>query len=78
MELENTLNANFSQADLPELLVQYYQRLFPYKEFFNWLSYNGMLWLLPCLNKYLGPFFNNALYILVVTLHLTLRLDKLL
>ena len=34
-------NAEFSQADLPELLTQYYQRLFPYKEFYRWLSYGN-------------------------------------
>ncbi|XP_031559375.1 DNA primase small subunit-like [Actinia tenebrosa] len=29
----------FSQSDLPELLQQYYKRLFPYKYYYQWLSY---------------------------------------
>ena len=35
----STPQAQFSQTDLPELLPQYYKRLFPYKEFYSWLSY---------------------------------------
>ena len=34
-------SSRFSQSDLPELLNQYYKRLFPYKYFFQWLSYGG-------------------------------------
>lgn len=33
--------SQFSQSDLPELLNQYYKRLFPYKYFVQWLSYGG-------------------------------------
>jgi len=33
--------APFSQSDLPELLNQYYKRLFPYKLYYKWLSYGG-------------------------------------
>ena len=37
-------NVEFAQTDLPELLAQYYQRLFPYSEFYRWLSYgNGRI-----------------------------------
>eukprot|EP00794_Sanderia_malayensis_P017323 gene17323-19056_t len=42
MELEQSQQqslSSFSQGDLPELLVQYYTRLFPYEEFYNWLCY---------------------------------------
>lgn len=40
----------FSQTDLPELLAQYYKRLFPYTEFYNWLSYgNGNIADLTCM-----------------------------
>ncbi|XP_027049950.1 DNA primase small subunit-like [Pocillopora damicornis] len=35
-------SSRFSQSDLPELLNQYYKRLFPYKYFFQWLSYGGV------------------------------------
>ena len=31
----------FSQNDLPELLTQYYKRLFPYKYYYQWLSYGA-------------------------------------
>ena len=34
-------SSQFSQSDLPELLNQYYKRLFPYKYFVQWLSYGG-------------------------------------
>ena len=34
-------SSQFSQSDLPELLHQYYKRLFPYKYFVQWLSYGG-------------------------------------
>ncbi|XP_073230251.1 DNA primase small subunit-like [Porites lutea] len=34
--------SQFSQSDLPELLNQYYKRLFPYKYFVQWLSYGGV------------------------------------
>lgn len=37
-------SSQFNQSDLPELLQQYYKRLFPYKYYYNWLSYgNGEL-----------------------------------
>ncbi|XP_078344982.1 DNA primase small subunit-like isoform X2 [Oculina patagonica] len=35
-------SSQFSQSDLPELLNQYYKRLFPYKYFVQWLSYGGV------------------------------------
>ncbi|XP_044164954.1 DNA primase small subunit-like isoform X1 [Acropora millepora] len=35
-------SSQFSQSDLPELLHQYYKRLFPYKYFVQWLSYGGV------------------------------------
>jgi len=35
-------NVEFAQTDLPELLAQYYQRLFPYSEFYRWLSYGNV------------------------------------
>ena len=39
---QNSLKSSqFSQSDLPELLNQYYKRLFPYKQFVQWLSYGG-------------------------------------
>lgn len=34
-------SSQLSQSDLPELLNQYYKRLFPYKYFVQWLSYGG-------------------------------------
>eukprot|EP00795_Rhopilema_esculentum_P013393 gene13393-4256_t len=39
MAFEENQNEVFKQGDLPELLAQYYKRLFPYKEFYRWLSY---------------------------------------
>ncbi|XP_068752184.1 DNA primase small subunit-like [Montipora capricornis] len=35
-------SSQFSQSELPELLNQYYKRLFPYKYFVQWLSYGGV------------------------------------
>jgi len=33
---------SYSQNDLPELLNQYYKRLFPYKLYYKWLSYGSV------------------------------------
>jgi DNA primase small subunit len=32
-------NSQYDQNDLPELLNQYYKRVFPYKLYYQWLSY---------------------------------------
>lgn len=32
---------DFNPEELAELLIVYYKRLFPYKQFFQWLSYDG-------------------------------------
>ena len=34
-----TQNTQYNQDDLPELLTQYYKRIFPYKLYYQWLSY---------------------------------------
>ncbi len=31
--------SQYNQDDLPELLKQYYKRIFPYKLYYQWLSY---------------------------------------
>ena len=36
-----TSSSQFNQNDLPELLNQYYKRLFPYEQYYKWLSYGG-------------------------------------
>ena len=38
---EKTAPLQFSQSDYPELLNQYYKRLFPYRYYYQWLSYGG-------------------------------------
>ncbi|KAK3708091.1 hypothetical protein QZH41_019174 [Actinostola sp. cb2023] len=39
---ETSSCSRFSQSDLPELLQQYYKRLFPYKYYYQWLSYGNV------------------------------------
>ncbi|XP_028393344.1 DNA primase small subunit-like [Dendronephthya gigantea] len=38
-EQEGSQNSQYNQNDLPELLKQYYKRVFPYKLYYQWLSY---------------------------------------
>ncbi|KAK3732815.1 hypothetical protein QZH41_017729 [Actinostola sp. cb2023] len=41
-ETSSCSQSRFSQSDLPELLQQYYKRLFPYKYYYQWLSYGNV------------------------------------
>lgn len=44
---------NYDLSDLPELLKQYYKRLFPCKLYYKWLNYGGgMLACFYCICKY--------------------------
>ncbi|CAB3976730.1 DNA primase small subunit-like [Paramuricea clavata] len=36
-------NSQYNQNDLPELLKQYYKRIFPYKLYYQWLSYGEVV-----------------------------------
>ena len=45
------------EGDFEELLSQYYQRLFPFKKFYNWLSY--------CEGRILFIFFFKKKYVFI-------------